>query len=124
MPCGLNVYRLILNVNNELFLTAGVDLKLYESNLKSVYELNRTNKENSIRLMIKIRNDRIVAASNFDIEIYTIVGNSIQKSLTNGKSLESVSSQINESGLRIRELKRYLNAHKDTILTLENISGM
>ncbi len=98
-----------MNVNNEYFITAGVDLKLFDSNLKLIHEYNRSNKENSIKLIIKIQNERIVVASNNDIEIYGIVSNSFQD---NSVDL-----------YRIRELKRFLNAHKDSILTLENISG-
>ena len=119
---------MILPVNSEYFITAGIDLKLYGSNLKPIFEFNRTNRENSIKLMIKIRNERIVVASNFDIEIYGLAGNSIQQrspstTPTANKTFEALSSQISENGIRIRELKRYLNAHKDTILTLEIISG-
>jgi hypothetical protein len=128
IPCNPNVFRLIMPVNSEYFITAGVDLKLYSSNLKTIFELNRTNRENSIKLMIKIRNERIVIASNFDIEIYGLAGNSIQQrspsTIPNAiKNLETLSSQISENGIRIRELKRYLNSHQDTILTLVNISG-
>ena len=127
IPCGSNVYRMILNVNNDYFITAGVDLALYSSSLKPIFELSRTNKENSIKLMIKIRNERIVVASNFDIEIYGLVGNSNQQkspvSPNGTKTFETESSQISEHGVRLKELKRYLNAHKDTILTLENITG-
>lgn len=79
--------------------------------------------------MITIKNDRIVAASNFDIEIYGIItstnttptSNRSQRLIENSSVQQS--NETNESKFKIRELKRFLNAHKDSITVLENISG-
>ena len=103
---------MILNVNDNFLLAAGVNLKLFDTNLNLLDECVRKNKENSIKFLITIKNDRIVIATNFDIEIFAII---------NANNDENVLED--ENSYKLVELKQYYNTHKENILALEIISG-
>lgn len=84
-------------------IVAGIDIKLYDTDLFQVDEFKRKKRDNSVKHMIKIKDDKFVAASNYDLEIYGLVDLS--------------------SDFRLKELKCHANAHSDTILYLNKISG-
>lgn len=98
---GPNLVKLLQCLKNNYVLTAGRDLKLYNSKLHLMHEFIRDNTDNSIRLGILLDKDRIVFASNFDIEIFSCEQNS-----------------------KLVELKKFIKTHNDTILSLEIISDL
>lgn len=72
--------------------------------------------------MIIIKNDRIVLATNSDIEMYEIVSGQTQ---SQQHLYESNSNNKNPSSniySKIKELKKYTNIHNDSILYLANLS--
>jgi len=84
-------------------LAAGADLKVFNSNLDLLDEFKRYNKENLVKHVILINNERIVVATNLDVEIY---------------------SYENATECKLKELKRFQSTHKDSILVLEKISDI
>ena len=98
----------------------GFDLKLYDTSLKLIDEFSRNTKENSIKFMIQIKSDMIVLATNSDIEIYGLIPFISNK--TNSKENDNDNKE-EVSCLTIKELKKYLNVHRDSILTLIKLSG-
>jgi hypothetical protein len=92
--------------NLDHFVLAGVDIEIYDMNLKLIDKFTRKSKENSIRFMIMIKHEKLVIATNTDLEIYVLLQ-------TNQESDE----------LKIKELKKCLNAHENSILNLRKISG-
>ena len=90
-------------------LLAGIDLKLYDSNLNLVDEIKRKKRENSIKHIISVKEDRLILATNSDLEIYGLV--------------YSIENETKSSSFKLKELKLHLNAHADTILYLNKISG-
>jgi hypothetical protein len=92
--------------NLDHFVLAGVDIELYDMNLKLIDKFTRKNKENSIRFIILIKHDKLVIATNNDLEVYALLQ-------TNQESDE----------LKIKELKKCSNAHENSILNLSKISG-
>lgn len=99
----------------------GFDLKLYDTDLKLIDEYSRNTKENSIKYMIQIKSDKLVLATNSDIEIYGIIPSASINTLA--KENQSINKNEEQNNLTIKELKKYLNAHKDSILTLAKLSG-
>ena len=97
----------------------GYDLQLYDSNLTLVADCSRDTKENSIKFMIQIKSDKLVLATNSDIEFYGLIPFSTNKVKENQLNINN--DEI--SSLKIKELKKYINAHKDSILTLTKLSG-
>ncbi len=96
----------------------GYDLQLYDSNLTLVADWSRDTKENTIKFMIQIKSDKLVLATNSDIEFYGLIPFA-------NKSKENQLNTNNDeiSSLKIKELKKYINAHKDSILSLTKLSG-
>ena len=97
----------------------GYDLQLYDSNLTLVADWSRDTKENSIKFMIQIKTDKLVLATNSDIEFYALIPFAANKAKENQLNINN--DEI--SSLKIKELKKYINAHKDSILTLTKLSG-
>lgn len=99
------------------FLLGGLDLKLIDLDLNLVDELARKTKENSARLATMIKSDKFVVATNSDIEIYALVClGSRSNDETSNKRTTSYTS------VRIKELKKYMNAHEDSILCLAKVT--
>lgn len=74
--------------------------------------------------MILIKNDKIVLATNTDIEIYALVALNNANSIETFTNLEDMSVSEAPINIKIKELKKYSSAHKDSILCLENISDI
>ena len=74
--------------------------------------------------MIQIKNDKFVLATNSDIEIYGLVpivtSNDATATTADADNLNFI-DETNQ--LKIKELKKYLNTHRDSILCLEKITG-
>ena len=116
-------YRVFLNYENRYCICAGIDIRLYEVTIVNmmtlVDELVRDNRECSVKQMIQIKNDKIAVATNSDIEIYGLV-----RSSSNQNPSMDMLGATNENTIRLRELKRLVNAHKETILCLDVVSGL
>ena len=114
-------FRVFLNYENRYCICAGVDIRLYEVTIVNmmtlVDEFNRDNRDCSVKQMIQIKNDKIAVATNSDIEIYGLVRSSNQQ-----PSMDMLGAN-NENTIRLRELKRLVNAHKETILSLDVVSS-
>lgn len=107
--------RLSLSVNfsnNDFIICSGVDIWLYDGDLNLADELRRKKRDNSVKHLISIKNEKFAVATNYDLEIYSLVF-----SLEN----ENESKQTN---YKLKELKCINNAHTDTILYLSKISGI
>jgi WD40 repeat protein len=89
--------------NQNLFIVAGLGLKLYNTNLSLVDEFDRNTKDNSIKLMCSIKKDRFVLATNSDVEVYTLA--------------------IRNNSYIMKLFQKTKNAHKDSILCLDSVSG-
>lgn len=103
-----NACKLFLNFS-DLILVAGLDLKLYDNNLDLIDEYFRKTNENTIKHIIDIDRDRFVVASNFDLESYCM-------------SVASKTSEILEKRIKLKEVNRQKNAHRDSIQSLCRIS--
>lgn len=117
-----NAAKLFLNLNfnsKNLLLVAGLDLKLYDHNLDLIDEYFRKTNENSIKNIVGIENDRFVVASNYDLESYLILIS--KSSLSNENRLLD---EEYEEKIKLKEVQKYKNAHKDSILCLTKISGI
>jgi hypothetical protein len=99
----------------------GFDLKLYDTDLKLIEQYSRNTKENTIKYMIQIKSDKLVLATNSDLEVYGII--SLTSINTLAKENLSINKNVEKNNSTIKELKKYLNAHKDSILTLTKLSG-
>ncbi len=93
----------------DLLLSAGIDLRLYDSNLNVIDEIKRKKRENTIKHIIAVKEDRLIVATNSDLEIFGLV--------------YSFDNETKSSSFKLKELKLHLNAHTDTILYLNKISG-
>jgi hypothetical protein len=113
-------------LNQNCFIVAGLDLKLYDTSLNEIDEYSRKTKENSIKFMILIKNDKLVLATNSDIEVYGLIDSNIHSNESDDmNAYENSNSENNDiQDLRIKELKKYINVHKDSILCLDNLSGL
>ena len=109
---GSNAFNLIHNLNDEIILAGGTDLKLLDSELRLLDEYKRPNKDNLVKFVLVLNNYRIVVATNLDVEIYTYLNQSEE---------EATDQTMNT--FKLKELKRFNNTHRDSILVLENISG-
>lgn len=112
-------YRLFSNCSftsngESYFFVAGLDIKLFASDLTLVDEYVRKTKDNSIRFMILIKNDKLVLATNGDIEIYALV-------FLNNNSISADSTTPAKCAIKIKEIKKYPNTHEDSILCLNSI---
>ena len=122
-----NVNKIFLNLTNSNtnqsnLVVAGIDIKLYNEDLTLLDEFTRKSRDNSVKFMIIIKNDRIVLATNSDIEMYEIVSGQTQ---SQQHLYESNSNNKNPSSniySKIKELKKYTNIHNDSILYLANLS--
>lgn len=83
--------------------------------------------------MILIKNDKIVLATNTDIEIYALVSlnsssssnrlaDSFDTSELDGIPPDEISVPSTFTNVKIKELKKYFNVHKDSILCLGQVS--
>jgi WD40 repeat protein len=147
--------KVFLNYENRFFICAGTNLHIYEVNLMNmmnlVDEFQRDNHENTIRYLIQIKDDKLAAATNSDIEIYglvrfeetvnnkdaaveatlSFVGSAVEQSssLTGSRSnmdyeLNDQSSSSSSTVIKLKELKKFSNAHRETITCLERISDI
>ncbi|CAF1016158.1 unnamed protein product [Brachionus calyciflorus] len=109
-----SAYRIFLSCNmSNLFIVGGLNLKIYDSNLSLLDEFSRETKENSIRHILLTKKEKIVVATNTDLEFYVLI--------TVNKKLESKSTS-EFSHFRVKELKKHLNCHYDSILCLDNLN--
>jgi hypothetical protein len=88
--------------------------------LTLVDEFRRKSRENSVKFMITIKNDRIVLATNSDIEMYAIV--STQNQQQQQQQDETKTNNNNNFSSKIKELKKYINIHDDSIIYLANLN--
>lgn len=104
------------------FILAGLDLKLFDLDLNLIDEHSRKTKDNSIKFTTMIKNDKFAVATNSDIEIYALVcfgtGNANYSSVENDDGLVNKS----RSYIRIKELKKFVNSHEDSILCLSKLT--
>ena len=73
-----NVNKTIINCSylddcEKYFILGGIDLKLFDLKLNLVDEQVRKTKDNSIKFMTLIKNDKLALATNSDVEIYALV---------------------------------------------------
>jgi hypothetical protein len=129
---GPNINRIHLKSSQyRCIITAGLNLRLYNFDSEILDEFSRKNREDSVKFMIYMKNDKIVLATNLDIEFYALVNSSIVKDseiideqnlgICSAENMFTTDQSYNH--LSFRELKIYANAHLDTILCLESING-
>ncbi len=97
--------------NPNLFIVAGYDIRLYDSDLKLHDNFSRYTKEESIKLMSLVGRDRVALVTNSDIEIYDLV---------KGQVVEN--SQQPYYGLKF--VKKITNEYEDSILHLERLNEL
>lgn len=104
----------------QYFILGGLDLKLFDLNLNLIDEHLRKTKDNTIKFMTLIKNDKLAVATNSDIEIYALV--CLTSSSVPIVVNQNEAKNEKKSFIRIKELKKYVNTHEDSVLCLEKIS--
>lgn len=69
--------------------------------------------------MIRIDDDQFIVATNCDLEVYKIckAQKSFAENLNGTKELDA------EKNIKLKEMSKHRNAHKDSILCINKISG-
>lgn len=130
--------------HSNYFILAGLDLKLFDLDLNLVDEYARKTKENSVKHAVVIKSDKFVVATNSDIEIYALVclggGGSSSAASTPAtpdidhadddhndhdrrrKAKKTTTAPATTTYIRIKELKKFVNSHEDSILCVEKLT--
>ena len=108
--------------NKELILVAGLDIQIYDSHLNLIEDFSRKTKENSIKYLIRAKNNKFIISTNNDLELYELYENKNDEKKSFDELLDGV-SQLCESQVLIKAHQRHVNAHIDTILFIDNLTG-
>lgn len=106
--------------NDIYFILGGLDLKLFDLDLNLVDEHSRKTNDNTCKFASMIKTDKFAVATNSDIEIYALVCLSGGDTAPNQRTKKH-NTNIN-SYVRIKELKKFVNAHDDSILCLSKLT--
>ena len=102
------------------FILGGLDLKLFDLDLNLVDEHSRKTKDNSIKFTTMIKTDKFAVATNSDIEIYALV--CLGAGNANSNEDHNELNKSHRSYIRIKELKKFVNSHEDSILCLSKLT--
>jgi hypothetical protein len=106
------VNRLFFSVNineNDFLLVSGIDIQLVDLELNVIDEFKRKKRDNTIKHMIALKDNKFILATNNDLEIFVLIHSNDNDEKTS-------------SSYKIKELKSYSNAHLDSILYINKIS--